>query len=85
MRPDALLVNTSRSGLINEHDLAAALKAGRPAMAALDVFDEEPLPADHPFRHMRQITLSPHLGFVANPVYEIFANTVAQRLREHIK
>jgi phosphoglycerate dehydrogenase-like enzyme len=84
MRPDALLVNTSRSGLINEHELVAALKAGRPAMAALDVFDEEPLPADHPFRQMRQVTLSPHLGFVANPVYEIFANTVAQRLEEQL-
>ena len=85
MRSDALLVNTSRSGLINEHDLAAALKLGRPAMAALDVFDEEPLPADHPFRDMRQVTLSPHLGFVANPVYEIFANTVAQRLKEQLQ
>jgi len=85
MRSDALLVNTSRSGLINEHDLAAALKLGRPAMAALDVFDEEPLPADHPLRHMRQVTLSPHLGFVANPVYEIFAKTVAQRLKEQLQ
>jgi phosphoglycerate dehydrogenase-like enzyme len=54
-------------------------------MAALDVFDEEPLPADHPFRHMRQVTLSPHLGFVANPVYEIFAKTVAQRLKEQLQ
>ncbi|CAM8622769.1 SerA Phosphoglycerate dehydrogenase and related dehydrogenases [Burkholderiales bacterium] len=80
MRPDAVLVNTSRSGLIHEQDLAAALKAGRPGMAALDVFDEEPLPADHPFRHMRQVTLSPHLGFVANPVYDIFAKTVAHHL-----
>ena len=51
-------------------------------MAALDVFDEEPLPGDHPFRQMQQVTLSPHLGFVANPVYEIFAKTVAERLEE---
>jgi phosphoglycerate dehydrogenase-like enzyme len=80
MRPDAVLVNTSRSGLIHEGDLVAALKAGRPGMAALDVFDEEPLPKDHPFRHMHQVTLSPHLGFVANPVYEIFAKTVAHHL-----
>ena len=80
MRPDAVLVNTSRSGLIHEQDLAAALKAGRPGMAALDVFDEEPLPVDHPFRQMQQVTLSPHLGFVANPVYEIFAKTVAHHL-----
>jgi phosphoglycerate dehydrogenase-like enzyme len=53
-------------------------------MAALDVFDEEPLPKSHPFRHMHQVTLSPHLGFVANPVYEIFAKTVAQRLGEQL-
>lgn len=80
MRPDSLLVNTSRSALIVEQDLVAALKAGRPGAAALDVFDEEPLPADHPFRGLPQVTMSPHLGFVANPVYKVFTDTVAQHL-----
>lgn len=80
MRPDGLLVNTSRSALVVEADLIAALQAGRPGGAALDVFDEEPLPADHPFRSMPQVTMSPHLGFVANPVYKVFTDTVAQHL-----
>ena len=80
MRSDALIVNTSRSALINEADLLAALKQGRPAMAALDVFDVEPLPDDHPFRTMPNVTMTPHLGFVANPVYATFTETVAKHL-----
>ncbi len=80
MRPDSVLVNTSRAGLVVEQDLLNALKEGRPSMAALDVFEQEPLPADHPFRTMSQVTLSPHLGFVANPVYATFTETVADHL-----
>jgi phosphoglycerate dehydrogenase-like enzyme len=80
MRPDALLVNTSRSALVHEQSLLLALRAGRPGLAALDVFDEEPLPADHPFRSMPNLTMTPHLGFVANPVYEVFTQTVAAHL-----
>jgi phosphoglycerate dehydrogenase-like enzyme len=80
MRSDAVIVNTSRSALINEADLIAALRQGRPAMAALDVFDTEPLPADHPFRTMPNVLMTPHMGFVANPVYATFTETVAQHL-----
>ncbi|MEY2777178.1 MAG: hypothetical protein RLY30_1276 [Pseudomonadota bacterium] len=80
MRSDSLLVNTSRAGLVAEQDLLKALERGRPAMAALDVFEQEPLPADHPFRSLDQLTLSPHLGFVANPVYATFTETVADHL-----
>jgi phosphoglycerate dehydrogenase-like enzyme len=80
MRSDSLLVNTSRSALINEDVLLSALAAGRPAMAALDVFDVEPLPNDHPFRTMPNVTMTPHLGFVANPVYATFTETVAKHL-----
>ena len=67
MRPDAVLVNTSRSGLIHEGDLVAALKAGRPGMAALDVFDEEPLPKDHPFRHYASGHLESAPGLCGQP------------------
>jgi len=80
MRTDSVIVNTSRSALINEADLINALRQGRPAMAALDVFDTEPLQADHPFRTMPTVLMTPHLGFVANPVYATFTETVAKHL-----
>jgi phosphoglycerate dehydrogenase-like enzyme len=73
-------VNTSRSALIDMTALANALHGGHPAMAALDVFDEEPLPADHPLRHMPNAVLTPHLGFVAQPVFERFAGGVVECL-----
>jgi len=70
MRKDSLLVNTSRSTLINTQDLVLALKNGQPGMAALDVYDDEPLPMDHPFRQLSNILMTPHLGFVSEPVYK---------------
>jgi len=80
MRRDSLLVNTSRSALIDTAALAHALAGGRPAMAALDVYDEEPLPADHPLRRLPNVVLTPHLGFVAQPVFERFAAGVVECL-----
>jgi phosphoglycerate dehydrogenase-like enzyme len=80
MRRDALLVNTSRSALIDMAALAHALAAGRPAMAALDVFDEEPLLPEHPLRRLPGVVLTPHLGFVAQPVFEQFASGVVECL-----
>ena len=79
MRRDALLVNTSRAALIDTAALLRALEDGRPA-AALDVFDDEPLPADHPLRHLPNAVLAPHLGFVAQPVFERFAAGVVECL-----
>lgn len=73
MRRDAILVNTSRSALINTADLVEALQNGAIAQAALDVFDTEPLPANDPLRTCQGVVLSPHLGFVAQPVFERFA------------
>lgn len=80
MRRDALLVNTSRSALIDMAALAHALAGGRPAIAALDVYDEEPLPADHPLRRLPNAVLTPHLGFVVQPVFERFAAGVVECL-----
>ena len=80
MRGDALLVNTSRASLVDVHALLAALAQGRPAHAALDVFDEEPLPADHRLRSLPNVTLTPHLGFVVRPVFEQFARDTVECL-----
>jgi D-3-phosphoglycerate dehydrogenase len=71
MKPDALLVNTARAGLIELGALVAALRAGRPGMAALDVFDVEPLPADDPLLAMDNVLLAPHLGYVTRDGYEV--------------
>ena len=80
MRPDSLLVNTSRSALIDGGALVSALEQGRPGFAALDVFDVEPLPMDSPLRQLPNALLTPHLGFVTEPVFERFATGVVECL-----
>lgn len=80
MRPDSLLVNTSRASLVDTDALVQALRQGRPGAAALDVFDTEPLPADHPLRSLPNVLLTPHLGFVTEPVYTRFAEGVSECL-----
>jgi phosphoglycerate dehydrogenase-like enzyme len=64
MKRDAVLVNTSRGGLVSEPDLIAALKDRRIAGAVLDVFEQEPLPADHPLRTLDNVVLTPHAAGV---------------------
>ena len=71
MKPTALIVNPSRAGLIAPGALVDALKAGRPGMAALDVYEQEPvLGADHPLLKMDNVTCTPHLGYVTREGYE---------------
>ena len=72
MKPTAILVNTSRGPIVDEKALLAALRGGKLAHAALDVYDTEPLPLDHPLRKMDNVTLSPHLGYVSEEVYRTF-------------
>jgi D-3-phosphoglycerate dehydrogenase len=72
MKPGAVLVNTSRGPIVNEKAMLAALASGRLAHAALDVYDREPLPAQHPLRRMENVTLIPHLGYVSNEVLTAF-------------
>jgi phosphoglycerate dehydrogenase-like enzyme len=77
MKPSAFLVNTSRGPVVREDDLVAALREGTIAAAALDTFDQEPLPADHRFRELPNLVLTPHLGYVTRDVYaEFFEETV---------
>jgi D-3-phosphoglycerate dehydrogenase len=71
MKPGAVLVNTSRGPIVVEPDLLDVLKSGK-IHAALDVYEREPLPADHPLRKLDNVTLSPHLGYVHEDNYRIF-------------
>ena len=82
MKPDALIVNTSRAGLIAPGALEAALRAGRPGMAAVDVYEEEPLPGGrHPLLAMDNVVCTPHLGYVERDAYETqFADIFEQIL-----
>ncbi|WP_338100583.1 D-2-hydroxyacid dehydrogenase family protein [Mycobacterium paragordonae] len=77
MKPNAFLINTSRGPIIDEPALLDALRTGRIAGAGLDVFDTEPLPAEHPLRVLPTVTLSPHLGYVTREMLGAFyADTV---------
>jgi D-3-phosphoglycerate dehydrogenase len=82
MKPTALLVNTSRAPLIEPDALAAALRAGRPGMAAVDVFEEEPVrDVNHPLLTLDQVTATPHIGYVTRDEYELqFADIFDQIL-----
>ncbi|HET7264326.1 MAG TPA: D-2-hydroxyacid dehydrogenase family protein [bacterium] len=72
MKPTAYLVNTSRGPIVDEAALLEVLRAGKIAGAALDVYGEEPLPAEHPFLELDNLVLSPHLGYVTFENYVVF-------------
>jgi phosphoglycerate dehydrogenase-like enzyme len=72
MKSTAQLVNTSRGPIVVESALVEALRAKRIGGAAVDVFDREPLPVDHPFRSLPNVLATPHIGYVADDLYRTF-------------
>ena len=81
MRPTARLVNTSRGPIVVEADLIAALKAQKIAGAAIDVFDQEPLGLDHPFRTLGNLLATPHIGYVSRGLYTRFYQDTVENIR----
>jgi phosphoglycerate dehydrogenase-like enzyme len=81
MKPTARLVNTSRGPLVVEADLIAALNARKIAGAAIDVYDQEPLPPDHPFRTLANLLATPHIGFVSRGLYTRFYQDTVENIR----
>jgi len=84
-KPDLRLVNCARGGLIDETALIAALESGKIAGAALDVFEQEPLPADHPFRKLKNVVLTPHLAASTGEATRQVAIELAQQVVELIR
>lgn len=80
MKPRSYLVNTSRGPIVDQAALVDALRDGRLAGAGLDVFDEEPPPADHPLRSLDNVTLSPHLGYVTRESLGAFYGDVPEAI-----
>jgi phosphoglycerate dehydrogenase-like enzyme len=72
MKPTSFLINTARGPIVDEAALLDTLTARRIAGAALDVFEQEPLPAEHPFRRLPNVLATPHLGYGSQSLYEIF-------------
>lgn len=81
MREDSILINTARAELIDTPALLAALDAGRPGCVGLDVYDCEPLEADHPLRRHPKAVLTPHLGFLTPSVMQTFARGAVECLQ----
>jgi len=81
MKPTARLVNTSRGPIVVETDLLAALRDGKIAGAGIDVFDQEPLPPDHPFRSQANLLATPHIGYVSRGLYARFYQDTVDNIR----
>ena len=80
MKPTALLVNTSRAELLEENALVAALNRGRPGMAAVDVFESEPILQGHPLLRLENAVCTPHVGYVEQDSYELYFGAAFQNV-----
>ncbi|MBX5467720.1 MAG: D-2-hydroxyacid dehydrogenase family protein [Firmicutes bacterium] len=85
LRPGAWVVNTARGPLIDEEALVARLRDGRIRGAALDVFDREPLPPEHPLRHLPNVVLTPHAGWPTDATYAAFAEAAVRLIEEFLR
>jgi D-3-phosphoglycerate dehydrogenase / 2-oxoglutarate reductase len=84
MKPASLLVNTSRAALIEPGALVSALQAGRPGMAAVDVFDEEPFrDVSHPLLHMNNVVVTPHIGYVTKDEFNLQFSDVFDQINAY--
>jgi D-3-phosphoglycerate dehydrogenase / 2-oxoglutarate reductase len=84
MMPTSLLVNTSRAALIEQGALVSALQAGRPGMAAVDVFDEEPLrDPSHPLLQMKNVVVTPHIGYVTKDEFDLQFSDVFDQINAY--
>jgi phosphoglycerate dehydrogenase-like enzyme len=81
MKPAAYLVNTSRGPIVDEAALVDALEKGAIAGAGLDVFDQEPLPLDHPLRSLENTVITPHVGYVTEETYRVFFGDALEDIR----
>ncbi|WP_369790228.1 D-2-hydroxyacid dehydrogenase family protein [Rouxiella sp. WC2420] len=84
MKSTAFLINTSRSGLVDQAALVEALNHRQIAGAGLDVFDHEPLPDNHPYRHLPNVLATPHLGYVTDDNYGIYFNEAIEDIQAFI-
>jgi len=85
MKPTAYLVNTSRGPIVDEKALVQALQRKTIAGAALDVFDEEPLPLGHPLRRLENTVITPHLGYVTAEEYRVFYSQALEDIHAFLK
>jgi phosphoglycerate dehydrogenase-like enzyme len=85
MGPQTLLVNTSRGAIVSTDALVNAVSNGRIAGAAVDVYEEEPLPVGHPLRHTPGILATPHVGYVTREVYEVFYGDAVEDIAAFLK
>ena len=80
MKSGSVLINTARGGLVNENDLAEALRSGHLRAAALDVLSIEPPPADHPLIALENVIVSPHVASFDTQAIEDMGNAAAQNV-----
>ena len=85
MKPTAYFINTSRGPLVDEKALINVLQQGKIAGAAIDVYDTEPLPHDHPFRKLKNVLATPHIGYVTENTFRLFYEDTVKAIEEWLQ